>query len=71
MKSPAWTRKAGKNPSGGLNEAGRRSYEAGNPGSNLKAPVKAGIILAGLVSWRGWAICRDRSMMRRVNRRAC
>jgi len=42
MKSPAWTRKAGKTPSGGLNEAGRRSYEAANPGSNLKAPVKAG-----------------------------
>ncbi len=42
MKSPAWTREAGKNPSGGLNEAGRRSYEAANPGSNLKAPVKAG-----------------------------
>ena len=42
MKSPAWTRKAGKSSSGGLNEAGRRSYEAANPGSKLKAPVKAG-----------------------------
>lgn len=42
MKSPAWTRKAGKSASGGLNEAGRRSYEAANPGSNLKAPVKSG-----------------------------
>ena len=42
MKSPAWTRKAGKAASGGLNEAGRRSYEVANPGSNLKAPVKAG-----------------------------
>jgi hypothetical protein len=42
MKSPAWTRKAGKNPSGGLNESGRRSYEAANPGSNLKPPVKSG-----------------------------
>lgn len=42
MKSPAWTRKAGKAASGGLNEAGRRSYEAANPGSNLKPPVKAG-----------------------------
>jgi hypothetical protein len=38
----AWTKKAGKNPKGGLNEAGRKSYEAANPGSNLKAPVKAG-----------------------------
>ena len=42
MKSPAWTRKEGKNKAGGLNEKGRKSYEAANPGSNLKAPVKAG-----------------------------
>jgi hypothetical protein len=41
-KSPAWTRKAGKNAKGGLNEAGRKSYEAANPGSDLKAPVKSG-----------------------------
>lgn len=42
MKSPAWTRKEGKNKAGGLNEKGRKSYEAENPGSDLKAPVKAG-----------------------------
>lgn len=41
-RSPAWQRKAGKNPSGGLNERGRRSYERENPGSNLRAPVKSG-----------------------------
>ena len=41
-KTPAWTRKAGKNAKGGLNEAGRRSYEAANPGSDLRAPVKSG-----------------------------
>jgi len=40
--SAAWTRKAGKNPKGGLNEAGRKSYERENPGSDLKAPVKSG-----------------------------
>ena len=39
-KSAAWTRKAGKSPSGGLNEKGRKSYEAENPGSDLKAPSK-------------------------------
>lgn len=38
----AWTRKEGKNPKGGLNEAGRRSYERENPGSNLQAPQKSG-----------------------------
>lgn len=42
MSSEAWQRKEGKNAAGGLNEKGRRSYEAANPGSNLKAPVKAG-----------------------------
>ena len=42
MASEAWQRKEGKNPAGGLNEKGRRSYERANPGSDLKAPVKAG-----------------------------
>jgi len=40
--SAAWQRKAGKNPKGGLNEKGRKSYERQNPGSNLKRPVKSG-----------------------------
>jgi len=39
MKTPAWSRKEGKNPKGGLNEKGRKSYEKENPGSNLKPPV--------------------------------
>jgi hypothetical protein len=39
-KSPAWTRKEGQNPKGGLNEAGRRSARA--EGMNLKRPVKSG-----------------------------
>ena len=41
-KSAAWKRKEGKNPKGGLNEKGRKSYERENPGSNLKSPVKSG-----------------------------
>jgi len=40
-KSPAWSRKAGKNKEGGLNAKGRKSYERENPGSDLKAPVSA------------------------------
>jgi len=40
MKTPAWQRRAGKNPKGGLNEAGRRSAKA--QGMNLKRPVKSG-----------------------------
>lgn len=42
MANGAWQRSAGKNPKGGLNETGRKSYEAQNPGSNLQAPVKSG-----------------------------
>ena len=38
--SAAWTRKSGKNKSGGLNEKGRKSYERENPGSDLKRPSK-------------------------------
>jgi hypothetical protein len=40
MKTPAWQRKEGKSPSGGLNAKGRASAKA--EGMNLKAPVKAG-----------------------------
>ena len=35
MQSPAWTRKEGKNPQGGLNAKGRA-------GTGMKAPVKSG-----------------------------
>ena len=42
VKESAWQRKEGKNPSGGLNEKGRKSYERENPGSDLKAPQPVG-----------------------------
>ena len=42
MATPLWQRKGGKNPKGGLNEQGRKSYERENPGSNLKSPVNKG-----------------------------
>jgi hypothetical protein len=38
----AWQKKAGKNPKGGLNEKGRKSYEREHPGSDLKAPQPEG-----------------------------
>lgn len=41
-KTAAWQRKEGKNPDGGLNEVGRKSYERENPGSNLKPPQPGG-----------------------------
>jgi hypothetical protein len=37
-KTPAWQRKEGKNPAGGLNARGRASYKEGT----LKPPVKSG-----------------------------
>ena len=42
-KSPAWQRKEGKNPKGGLNAKGRASYNAANPGKpGLKRPQPEG-----------------------------
>lgn len=41
MKTPAWQRKEGQNPKGGLNEKGRASY-ARETGGKLKAPVRSG-----------------------------
>jgi hypothetical protein len=38
-KSPAWQRKEGKNPAGGLNAKGVASYRKANPGSKLKTAV--------------------------------
>lgn len=40
MKTPAWQRKEGQNPKGGLNAAGRASLKAA--GQNIKPPVKSG-----------------------------
>lgn len=37
-KSPAWQRKAGKDPEGGLNAKGRASYNKAT-GGNLKPPA--------------------------------
>jgi hypothetical protein len=39
--TPAWTRKEGKSPSGGLNAKGRASYNK-STGGNLKAPQPEG-----------------------------
>ena len=38
MATPAWQRKAGKNPKGGLNAKGRASYNK-STGGNLKPPA--------------------------------
>ena len=41
-KSPAWTRKEGKNPKGGLNAKGRASAKA-------QGPIRAALIHAGIL----------------------
>lgn len=38
-KSPAWQRKEGKDPKGGLNAKGVASYRRANPGSKLQTAV--------------------------------
>jgi hypothetical protein len=38
-KSPAWQRKEGKDPKGGLNRKGIASYRRQNPGSKLSMAV--------------------------------
>lgn len=39
-KTPAWQRKEGKDPKGGLNAKGRASYNKANPGKpGLKPPA--------------------------------
>lgn len=40
-KTPAWQRKAGQNPKGGLNAKGRASYKA-QTGGTLKPPQPEG-----------------------------
>lgn len=39
MATPAWTRKEGKDPKGGLNAKGVASYRRANPGSKLQTAV--------------------------------
>ena len=38
-ETPAWQRKEGKNPEGGLNQKGVESYRRENPGSKLQTAV--------------------------------
>ena len=38
-KTPAWQRKEGKDPKGGLNRKGVASYRKANPGSKLQMAV--------------------------------
>jgi hypothetical protein len=53
-KTPAWQRKEGKDPKGGLNKKGVASYRAQNPGSKLQTAVttKPSKLKPGSKSWK-------------------
>jgi len=70
-KSPAWTRKKGQNREGGLNEAGRKSYERENPGSNLKAPVTGKVKKGGAASKRRKSFCARSDGQRKMHNIDC
>jgi len=62
-KSPAWTRKEGKNPQGGLNAKGRASAKA--QGMNLKPPVsKEQAAKGGAAAARRASFCARMSGMK-------
>lgn len=62
-KSPAWTRKEGQNPQGGLNAKGRASAKA--QGMNLKPPVsKEQASKGGAAAGRRASFCARMSGMK-------
>ena len=63
-KTPAWTRKEGKNPSGGLNAKGRASYRAANPGSKLGAPVTGKVKRGSKAAKRRKSFCASMGGMK-------
>jgi hypothetical protein len=63
-KSPAWQRKEGQNPEGGLNEKGRASLRA--QGKDIKPPVSASAAAASPEkAKRRIAFCKRMSGMKR------
>jgi hypothetical protein len=63
-KSPAWQRKEGQNPEGGLNEKGRASLRA--QGKDIKPPVSASAAAASPEkAKRRVAFCKRMSGMKR------
>ena len=57
VKSPAWQRKEGKNPSGGLNQKGVDSYKRDNPGSKLKTAVTGKVAKGSKAAKRRKSFC--------------
>lgn len=66
-KTPAWTRKAGKSKSGGLNRKGVASYRKENPGSKLKMAVTGKVKKGSADAKRRKSFCaRMKGMKKRL-----
>jgi|TARA_R100001015_G_C4627070_1_gene186411 hypothetical protein len=63
-KTPAWQRKEGKSPTGGLNKKGRASYRRANPGSKLSAPVTGKVKKGSKAAKRRKSFCARMSGMK-------
>ena len=63
-KTPAWQRKDGKSPTGGLNKKGRASYRRANPGSKLGAPVTGKVKKGSKAAKRRKSFCARMSGMK-------
>tara|TARA_R100000234_G_scaffold81716_4_gene51465 strand:- start:1736 stop:2035 length:300 start_codon:yes stop_codon:yes gene_type:complete len=63
-KTPAWTRKEGKSPSGGLNRKGVASYRRANPGSKLKMAVTGKVKKGSKAAKRRKSFCARMSGMK-------
>ena len=64
-KTPAWTRKAGKSKSGGLNKKGVASYRKENPGSKLKMAVTGKVKKGSKDAKRRTAFCKRMKGMKK------
>jgi hypothetical protein len=63
-KTPAWQRKEGKSPTGGLNKKGRASYRRANPGSKLSALVTGKVKKGSKAAKRRKSFCARMSGMK-------
>jgi hypothetical protein len=63
-KTPAWTRKEGKDPKGGLNKKGIASYRRANPGSKLKMAVTGKVKRGSKAAKRRKSFCARMSGMK-------
>jgi hypothetical protein len=68
-KTPAWTRKEGKDPKGGLNRKGVASYRRANPGSKLKMAVTGKVKRGSKAAKRRKSFCARMSGVKGPMRR--